>query len=434
MSGRTPGGAGASLRLPPGGSSGWRALAGLVLGATLLVSCAWRLACVHVGPDPDTDAYGHYVIARQLLETPFNFKIHWVWLPLYHAVLALPVWLGASLDDVRSLNALGAALPPLLLFGALLARPRGPGFLDAGLPLLAALLTATCPLLMRLGTTGQMEVFFCSLLVLAAALLACERFGLAAPVLCALALTRYEGWAIAAFVAVVLPLQHRAERRRLGAGALASVLLPGACALGWVTLRRLGGEPWLGFLLDNQAFAERVIERNPETLGALGGFGRYTVSIPFRVFGASAALALVGLRRTLREDGVWFVAPGACILGFLTLSAVTHSQLGLDRHFLAVVPFAAVWIAHGIARVAEVLERARDGRWARLSLPVTLLLCTALTIGVARRLEKSLSIWWNTTRTALQQPRELAGSQLAARTARAASKALARDVHGVNRA
>jgi hypothetical protein len=385
-----------------------RALAAIVLGTTLIGACAWRLACVQVGPDPDTDAYGHYVIARRLLETPLNFKIHWVWLPLYHAVLALPVWLGASLDDVRSMNALGAALPPLLLFGALSARPRRPWRWGAGVPLIAALLTATSPLLMRLVTTGQMEVFFCSLLVLASALLARERFGWAALVLCALVLTRYEGWAVAALVAVVLVHAHRTGGRRLGAGALASMLLPGLCALAWVTLRRLGGEPWLGFLLDNQAFAARVLERHPETLGALGGLGRYTLSAPFRVFGVSAAFALIGLRRALREEGVWFVAPGLGILGFLTLSAMMRSQLGLDRHFLSVVPFAAIWIAHGGARVVEAIERTSERRWARLNLPAALILCAALAIGVGRQLEGSLSIWWNTTRTALREPREVA--------------------------
>ena len=41
----------------PGSGRRSRALAGLVLGATLVGACAWRLACVHVGPDPDTDAY-----------------------------------------------------------------------------------------------------------------------------------------------------------------------------------------------------------------------------------------------------------------------------------------------------------------------------------------------------------------------------------------
>src|SRR5687768_2330037 len=84
-------------------------LAGVSLAAVLLASMFWRLGCIGAGPDPDTDAYGHYIIARLMWDNPFNLNIHWVWLPFYHAVLALPVRLGATLDHVRSANAVLAA-------------------------------------------------------------------------------------------------------------------------------------------------------------------------------------------------------------------------------------------------------------------------------------------------------------------------------------
>jgi hypothetical protein len=388
-----------------------RRLSWLVLGGVLVASCAWRLACVQAGPDPDMDAYGHFVIARQLLDTPLRFEIHWVWLPVYHAVLALGVWLGCSLDDVRSLNALAAALPPLILFWALSTRPHPlpalrPRALDAGLPLVAALLTATSPLLLQLGTTGQMEVFFCSLLMLAVTLLDRGHFAASAILSCALVLTRYEGWAFVGVVAATLLARHRSSGDPVGAGGLACVLLPALSVLGWAALRRLGGEPWFGFVLDNQSFAERALEQAPGAFGALGGLGRYTVTVPYRVFGVAAALALLGLGRTLRQDGVWFVAPGLGIVGFLTLSALSRSQLGLERHFLSVVPFAAVWIAHGMARFSELLERALERQ--RTQLPVAALLCGLVAMGIARRLEYSLSLWWNTTRGSHEQALQVA--------------------------
>jgi hypothetical protein len=393
---------------------GWhrsaRRLPGLAFGALLVGLCAWRLWCVQRGPDPDTDAYGHYVIARLALDTPLNFKIHWVWLPLYHALLAIPVWLGATLDHVRSANALAALLPPVLLLGFLRRRPRGSGrgWLDAGVPLLAALLTAQNPLLVQLGTTGQMEVFFCVLLVLAAGLLSEQRWGAASLVLSALVLTRYEGWAVVAVVAAIGAGRRVSGRAALGAGALACVLLPAACVLGWAALRRLGGEPWFGFILDNQAFAEQVLERQPDTYGALGGLGRYTVSVPYRVFGICAAFALLGVRRTLREDGVWFVAPGLAVVAFLTLSSLLHSQLGLDRHFLSVVPFAALWMAHGVAGASRAIARAVPARGAWLSGAAPVLLCAAVVTDAGLRLDASLATWSETTRTALLQPREVA--------------------------
>lgn len=391
---------------------GWqrsaRALPVLFFATVLVGLCAWRLWCVQRGPDPDTDAYGHYVIARLLFTTPLNFKIHWVWLPLYHAVLALPVWLGATLNHVRAANAIAALLPPLLLLGFLRPRTRGPVRLDAGVPLLAALLGALSPLLVQLGTTGQMEVFFCVLLVLSAGLLSRERWGSASLVLSALVLTRYEGWAVAAVVGAILIGRHVTGRAALGAGTLACALLPAACVLGWATLRRLGGEPWFGFILENQTFAEQVIERQPDTYGALGALGRYTVSVPFRVFGVWAAFALLGMRRALREDGVWFVAPGLAIVGFLTLSSLSRSQLGLERHFLSVVPFAALWIAHGVASAGHALERAVAARGTRPSGAVPVLLGSALIISAALRLDETLPIWAERTRMALEQPRALA--------------------------
>src|SRR5690606_35933422 len=117
----------------------------LGLAALLASLCLWRLACVQAGPDPDTDAYGHYLIAQQLLETPWNFRIHWVWLPLYHVLSSLPVALGASLDRVRSANAVAAAGPALLLLWASRRRAGTREPVEAGVALLAALLTALNP-------------------------------------------------------------------------------------------------------------------------------------------------------------------------------------------------------------------------------------------------------------------------------------------------
>lgn len=380
----------------------WLALGALLAGLSLL-----RLACVRVGPDPDTDAYGHFAIARQLLETPENLKIHWVWLPLYHVVLAPALALGASLDQVRAANALAAAGPALLLFWAL-ARRAPNRALERAVAAVAALLTASSPLIMQLGTTGQMEIFFCLLLLLATTLLSERRFGAAAAALSALVLTRYEGWAVAAVVGAELVRQHALGRRWPGAGAWACLVAPLACVCGWAALRRLGGEPWFGFIADNQAFAERVIDGVPSGHDVLRGLGRYTLAVPFRSFGLALPLVLLGVQRTWRQSGVWFVAPGLAIVAFLTLSSLSRSQLGLDRHFLSVVPFAATWIAHGLARASEWLAARVRARWR---LPVgTLFAALSLCVGIgaAQRLRSSFSGWWEQTQSALAEPRALA--------------------------
>lgn len=380
----------------------WLALVLLLAGL-----CLSRLACVGLGPDPDTDAYGHYVIARQLLETPWNFKAHWVWLPLYHVLLAPAVALGASLDHVRAANAVAAAVPALLLFWALARRARGER-LERGVAVLAAVLTALNPLVMQLGTTGQMEIFFCLLLLVSTALLSEQRFGPAALALSALVLTRYEGWAVAAVAAAELARQHLAARRWPGVGVWACVAAPVLSVFAWAALRRSGGEPWFGFIADNQAFAERVIGRFPSGHDVLLALARYTLVVPFRSFGLALPLVLLGIGRAWRQSGVWFVAPGLGIVAFLTLSSLSHSQLGLDRHFVSVVPFAATWLAHGVARAAELVSASSRARWPRALGALFAALGLCVTGDAALRLGSSSAGWRELTRTALPEPRAVA--------------------------
>jgi hypothetical protein len=391
-----------------------------LLGIGLLV--LWRLYCIGLGPDPDTDAYGHYVIARQLLETPENLRIHWVWLPLYHVLVAFGVALGASLDQVRAANAILAAFPPLLLLWAL--RPpesTRAGRMDRALPYLAACVAAATPIANQVGTSGQMEVLFSLTLISAAALLARERHGLAALVLSAAVLMRYEAWAAVFALALVLAARRWLKGLPLGAGDIACVVAPGLCVLLWAGLRWWGGEPFLGFIRDNQKFAEGALQARPaDAHSELLALGRYVLIVPFRVLGFAAPLAVLGLRRTYRKQGIWFVALPLGVLFFLTVSSLTRSQLGLDRHFLSVLPFAAVWVAHGAAHLAEWLALAQvrlrgsaPGGPLLAQAPAALdvgtwsfcLISLALCFGMLVRCLGSMRDWQDVTRAALADAR-----------------------------
>jgi hypothetical protein len=254
-----------------------------------------------------------------------------------------------------------------------------------------------------MGTTGQMEVWFCTLVVLAAALLARERYGWAALALSAAALTRYEGWAVAAVVVAELTRRRVTRSRRWTGGELACVLGPVSSVLGWALARRLGGEPWFGFILDNQAFAERVLDHS--TTDRLLGISRYVSIAPYRAFGLGAPLALLGIRRTWRREGVWWVAPGLAILAFLTLSALSRSHLGLDRHFVSVIPFVATWMAHGLAVLAGGAARVLRRPVAGACFAV---LGALVAWGALARLERGLGAWSGATRAALPEVRRVA--------------------------
>jgi len=48
------------------------------LAIALVGLAAWRVACVLTGPDVDTDAYAHHMIARAILADPTDLSVHWV--------------------------------------------------------------------------------------------------------------------------------------------------------------------------------------------------------------------------------------------------------------------------------------------------------------------------------------------------------------------
>lgn len=410
--------AGAALR------AGLARLPPLALVLFCAALAAWRLECVSVGPDPDTDSYGHFGIARQLLETPLNFKVHWVWLPFYHYLLALGAYAGAGLDQVRSINAVLAAAAPLILCWVLRAgQPPDAAPLDRVVPYLAAFLSAAAPLAVQLGTSGQMEVFFSLLLLATASLARREHYASAALCLSVAALTRYEAWAVVAAAAAVFAGRRLALGVRVSHGALGLVLAPVSCVLAWVGLRWLGGEPWFWFIRANQVFAESVVEQRGENGFELAAVGRYVLGIPWRVLGLGALLAALGVRRALREEGIWWLAPPLAVLAFLTLSTLTQSQLGLDRHFFSVLPFVATWAAHGAVQVASWVGSAyaHFGRWLLQGRPGSCgrlrrgaqrasnaslgLLSMSLVYGGASRLDTSMQHWMEATRTALPEAR-----------------------------
>lgn len=394
-------------------------------GLALLVSVAllvWRLWCIGVGPDRDTDAYGHYVIARQLLETPENLRIHWVWLPLYHLLLALGVAADVSIDGVRVMNALLATVPPLLLLawapsahhGSAVRSAQGreasasqPSTVSApAVAVLAALLAALASIAVQLGTSAQPESLFIVLVLGGALLLAHGRAWGAAALFSAAALMRYEAWAAVAAIAVVLAYRRVVRARPLVAGEVACVVAPAACALAWALARWVTGEPLLGFIRDNQRFAEAALAHVSGGWRALPAV-RVISDGPLPIVGAFAALAVIGALRAVRRGGTWLVAVPLGICAFLVASALNRSQLGLPRHLVSLVPFIALWIAHGAAAVAELAARARPELERRARVGFALLgLGLCLSMGNYLRLE--LERWVALTRAALPSQRAAA--------------------------
>jgi hypothetical protein len=370
----------ARVRIADPPKAGHVSIVHVVVVLVVLGLAIWRVAYVLAGPDPDTDAYGHHAIARQILVNPKDLTVHWVWLPLFHYVQAGAILLGATLDTVRFANVAISAAVPLVLYATLRAggeaatsapkdgSPRlTPAELDP-VPAFAAIASALAPIAMQMGTTGQTEPSFALLTMAAAWALVRGKMRALAAILPIAVLLRYEAWSIAAFVlglAVLdrlraLPAFARAFPRLAAKEGAARVpwlvaIAPFVAIFAWAAIRRPVDGSWFWFLKGTREFANGALGAKSSL--DVGGrqlakdLGRYAVEIPWRVLGYPVLLAPFGVVRIARR-GLRFCGPFLAVLGFVTFAWVMRSSLGLDRHFVALVPFYATLIAEGAVAIA----------------------------------------------------------------------------------
>jgi hypothetical protein len=348
----------------------------IALAAALAVLALWRAACVRSGPDIDTDAYAHHMIARGILADPHDLAIHWVWLPLFHYLQVPLVALGGTMDAVRWVNvALAAALPAVLF--AHVVRTTHPAEEGAAwtsselTALLAGLFAAACPIAMQMGTTAQPEPLFALLMLGVAGTFQERRYAASAAMLGAATLLRYEAWAsLLSIVALLLaePLWRRARgvpAGRRDAAAWIVVAVPAALILGWAALREPVDGRWFGFLGQTREFATGATHQQTSLDAGVVALVRdvlyYPVIVAFRVLGPVALLVPFGIPRTIRMQGLRFVVVLAACLAFVSFSWVMRSQLGLDRHFVVAVALYSTFAAQGVAAIADGLARTLRG-------------------------------------------------------------------------
>jgi hypothetical protein len=329
----------------------------------------WRLAYVFAGPDPDTDAYGHHVIARHLVDAPGDLAAHWVWLPLFHYVQAIGIALfGLTLQHVRIANvAISAATPIALYFTlrSIRARATSGGHFDGAVPAIAAIVAALSPIAMQMGTTGQTEPIFALLTVAMVWCFVVDRPWLASMMLTASVLIRYEAWAIACALPVAIVVEAAFEpkkRARLrDPKSWLPVAMPFVAIAAWAILRRPVDGGWFVFLHGTQRFATDALGTKSTFSGDLTRLWNdvtyYSITVPWRCVGYPLVLAPFGIARVVRREGLRFCAVFSAILAFVTLTWIARGSLGLDRHFVAIVPLYATLIAEGIVQLAQWIER-----------------------------------------------------------------------------
>jgi hypothetical protein len=354
----------------------------VALALSILVLGLWRGVCVLAGPDIDTDAYAHHMIARAILADPRDLAVHWVWLPLFHYMQVPLVLLGGTLNAVRWVNVGLTAATPVLLFAYVrhTARSGDSRVAPDAVGLLAALFAAACPIAMQMGTTGQPEPLFALLVLGVAIAFQQDRFGWTAALLGAAVMLRYEAWAALGVVACFVAM-------RRGRGWV-SVAVPVALIFAWAALRRPVDGQWFAFLRQTKQFANEALR---EKSGVLGDLLYYPVQTAYRVTGATLPLAVFGVVRTMRQQGMRFVLVLASCLGFVSLTWFTRSSLGLDRHFVCVVPLYATFSAQGAAVIADAV--ARWTHRATVARSLAGLLAVASLAGLFVQLDVWMGFW-----------------------------------------
>jgi hypothetical protein len=337
-----------STTVPPAGVRASRAL--LAVTATLFVL---RLIWILREPDLDSDAYGHFGIAGGLAVDPWKLAPHWVWLPLYHYVLAGFVRLHLPFVAARIFASLCELAVPWVLFRAV---HRASGDLSIARDAAIACAIASC--LNMLGVSAQQEALFGLLVLLSASAIDAERMLAAGLLLATACLIRYEAWGAAAVItaqAIVLRAAPKSLRARLGVFGeplpFALCLPPLLAVGGWFVVHRVGDGTWLGFLRELYAFThqQRVGYARSPLFEALW----FPILVPIGQLGLALLLVPLGVRRALSRG--WIVP--LAIYAFLLTSYMGGGSLGAGRYYGSIVPFFCVAMAHGVRVCAERAPR-----------------------------------------------------------------------------
>jgi hypothetical protein len=178
--------------------------------------------------------------------------------------------------------------------------------------------------------------------------------------------------------------------------------VPTALIVVWATLRRPVDGSWFGFLSQTRAFANDAMHEGSALDGGIRTLVRdllyYPVLVPARVMGPAVALVPFGVARTVRQQGWRFVIVLLACLVFVSVTWIARSSLGLDRHFVVVVPLYAIFAAQGAAaigdRITAWLTRIGPGRAAA---PAGYAAATALAViclvGLGIELDRWMTDW-----------------------------------------
>jgi hypothetical protein len=151
---------------------------------------------------------------------------------------------------------------------------------------------------------------------------------------------------------------------------------------------------WFGFLRQTRQFANDATHTK---LGAAKDAFFYPFWVPLHVMGSVLPLVPFGVARTVRQQGGRFVLVQLACLGFVSLTWMMRSSLGLERHFVCIVPLYATFAAQGAAVLADGIAR-----WARRPV-VGQVVAGGLVLGLLAGLCAQLDVWMGHWRASIER-------------------------------
>jgi 4-amino-4-deoxy-L-arabinose transferase-like glycosyltransferase len=363
-----------------------------VLSVISVAVIIWQFAFVLSFADVDTDAYVHHSIARQIILTPKDLSMHWVWLPLFHYYSSAFIIFGAGIDTIRIINIFIWELVSVILFLFMYKKEN-----NLLIAFVSSLVCILFPIGVLMGTTAQPEPLF-SLLILLFSIAADRNKILLSSIILTLAcLLRYEAWIIIIVIFFMYLAEIRKEKKILNK-KLILLLIPCIFIIIWALLREPFDGRLFGFLFQTQQFANDALKESNSFQGGIFKITldlfHYPIIIPALFMGINLVFALLGFKEGTKSNK-WIIFPGIGILTFITLSWMFKSNLGLNRHFVSLIPMYSILTAYGVDMIINKIKKKNENtnpsKYKKLKFSILILVLINCSVYIIMW----LSIWNN---------------------------------------
>jgi len=210
-----------------------------------------------------------------------------------------------------------------------------------------------------MGTTAQPEPVFTFLIVLFIIFYTLKKYFVSAAILAFACLMRYEAWAVLGAV-LVLYLSDCFHKKKIELNLkILTFLIPSLFIILWAILRYPFDGKLFGFLFQTQQFANDALKESNSFQGGLikiiKDLFHYPVVIPVLFTGLNILFLPFGIKTLYNSNKILFYS-GTAILIFITLSWIMKSNLGLNRHFVSLIPLYSILTAYGILNSSAYLQ------------------------------------------------------------------------------